>query len=81
MHFISTFPFPFICRANLDTINGSKANFLLLFDCDFLAYLLGHLKEESWNFRSFVPRMTKFNGAIIKFDIHCNVFDPVQLTF
>ena len=28
-----------------------------------------------------MPRMTKFNGAMIKFDIHCNVFDPVQLTF
>ena len=81
MQLFSTFPFHLFCRANLDTIDGSEATFLLSFDCDFLAYLLGHLKEESWNSRSFVPRMTKFNGAMIKFDIHCNVFDPVQLTF
>ena len=74
MQFFSTFPFHLFCRANLDTIDGSKATFLLSFDCDFLAYLLGRLKEESWNSRSFVPRMTKFNGAMIKFDIYIVMF-------
>ena len=60
---------------------GLKQIFICHMIVIFLAYLLGHLKEESWISRSFVPRMTKFNGAMIKFDIHCNVFDPVQLTF
>ena len=41
-----------------------KSNSLLRLYCVFLAYLLGHLKEEPENSRSLVSRMTKFNGAL-----------------
>ena len=50
---------------------GQK-QFLLRLYCDCLAYLLGHLKDET-EFQILVSRVTKFNGA---FEICCNVLDP-----
>ena len=55
-----------------------KSNSYLRLFCDFLAYLLGRLKEESENSRSFVSRMAKFNGA---FENFCNVFGPNSILY